>query len=91
VKELPEALAYDPLGEELNWFEAEATDFLSGAIESKRYFDRYLALRGIRAHDHRTYQDRTLSREEKRALDAVQAVGSPPSGAQPTAPPTPPK
>ncbi len=89
VKDLPAALAFDPLGEELNWLEAEATDFLWGAIESRRYFDRYLALRGIRAHDHRTYKDKTLTREEKRALDAVQAVGATP--AQPTPPPTPPK
>lgn len=74
----------DPLNEDLNWFAGETSDLLSGAIESKRFFDRYLALRGIRAHDHRTYKDRKLSREEKRALDAVQAVGTTPQvGAPP--------
>ena len=43
----------------------------------------YLALRGIRTHDHRTYKDRTLTREEKRAIDAVQAVAAAPSNPQP--------
>ena len=73
-----EALSYDPLGEELNYLAAEATDFLYGTIESRRWFDRFLALRGIRVHDHRTFQGRALTREEKRALDAVQATGTTP-------------
>jgi len=92
AKEAAEALGYDPLGEELNWYAGEASDFLAGSIESRRYFDRYLALRGIRAHDHRTYQDRELSKEEKRALDVVQSVGGTPgSGPQPPQVPPPPK
>lgn len=78
-----EALNYDPLNEELNWFGGESSDFLWGAIESRRWFDRYLALRGIRVHDHRTYKDRTLTREEKRAIDAVQAVATTPASPQP--------
>jgi hypothetical protein len=90
-KRATEALGYDPLNEELNWFAGEASDFLWGAIESKRYFDRYLALRGIRVHDHRTYKDRALTHEEKRALEAVQAVGSTPQNAQPPQSPTPPQ
>jgi hypothetical protein len=83
-KMIARGLREDPLNEDLNWLAGETSDLLSGAIESKRFFDRYLALRGIRAHDHRTYKDRKLSREEKRALDAVQAVGTTPqAGAQP--------
>lgn len=78
-----EALTYDPLNEDLNWFGGESSDFLWGSIESKRWFDRYLALRGIRVHDHRTFKDRTLTREEKRAIDAVQAVAMTPSSPQP--------
>ena len=78
-----EALNYDPLNEELNWFGGESSDFLWGSMESRRWFDRFLALRGIRVHDHRTFKDRTLTREEKRAIDAVQAVAAPPSSPQP--------
>jgi hypothetical protein len=40
-------------------------------MESQRWFDRYLALHGIRVNDHRTYKDRTLTHQEKRAIDAV--------------------
>jgi len=78
-----EALNYDPLNEELNWFGGESSDFLWGSMESRRWFDRFLALRGIRVHDHRTFKNRTLTREEKRAIDAVQAVTAPPSSSQP--------
>jgi hypothetical protein len=67
------ALSYDPLDEELNYFAGIATDFLQGQLQSRPYFDRYLALRGIRSHDHRTYQGRDLTAEERRALDAVQS------------------
>jgi hypothetical protein len=78
-----EALQYDPLNEELNWFGGESSDFLWGSMESKRWFDRYLALRGIRVNDNRTLKSRTLTREEKRAIDAVQAVGATPTGPHP--------
>ena len=81
-----QGLELDPLGEELNWIQGETSDFLQGSLESRRFFDRYLALRGIRVHDHRTHQGRDLSREEKRAIDVVQAAGSPQSG-PPTAQP----
>jgi hypothetical protein len=78
-----EALNYDLLNEELNWCAGESSDFLWGSIESRRWFDRYLALRGIRVHDHRTYKDRTLTKAEKRAIDAVQAVAMTPPSPQP--------
>jgi hypothetical protein len=67
----------DPLEPELNWLAGAASDFLSGSAESRRWFDRYLALHGIRAHDDRTYRGRKLTREEQRALDAVQGPAVP--------------
>ena len=84
-----EGLALDPLCEELSWLQGEVSDFLQGSLESRRFFDRYLALRGIRVHDYRTYKERNLSREEKRAIDVVQAAGSPQPGT--TGTPQPPK
>jgi hypothetical protein len=70
-----EALSYDPLNEELNYLVGLACDFNFGALESRRWFDRFLALRGIRSNDYKTYGDRKLTREENRALDAVQQPG----------------
>ncbi len=78
-----EALSLDPLNEELNWFAGESSDFLWGSIESRRWFDRFLALRGIRVHEYRTYEGRTLTREEKRAIEAVQAVATTPPSVNP--------
>lgn len=67
-----EAVGFDPLDEEAVWIAAVTSDAAQGRFESRRWFDRYLALHGIRAHDDRTFRGRTLSGEEKRALDAVQ-------------------
>lgn len=66
------ALALDPLDDEACWIAAHAADFLYGLTESRAWYDRFLALRGIRAHDHRTYSRRTLDAREREALDAVQ-------------------
>ena len=54
-------LVFDPLDEDLTWAVAMGLDFVWGVIESRPYFDRFLALRGIRSHDHRTIRDRTLT------------------------------
>ncbi|MAF64379.1 MAG: hypothetical protein CMJ84_01795 [Planctomycetes bacterium] len=70
-----EALALDPLNEELCYLAGVAGAFLLDPREVRAWFDRYLALRGIRAGDDRTYRDRALSAEEARALAAVQSVG----------------
>jgi hypothetical protein len=67
-----EGLAHDPLDDTLAWATAHAADFLYGLEESRPFYDRFLALRGIRAHDHRTMQGRDLDEREKEALDAVQ-------------------
>lgn len=66
-----QASGYDPLDQEAIWLAASTSDAAFGLFESRRWFDRYLALRGIRSHDDRTYRGRELTVEEKRALDAV--------------------
>ena len=65
------AAASDPLDEGAIWLAATTSDASSGRFEARRWFDRYLALHGIRAHDDRTYRGRTLTGEEQRALDAL--------------------
>jgi hypothetical protein len=67
-----EGLSIDPLDEELVFVCAHTTDFLWGAIQSREYCDRYLALRRIRAHDHKTIKGRELTEWENEALAAVQ-------------------
>lgn len=67
-----EGLAEDPFSPELTFYAALATDWSAGVTLSRPWFDRYLALRGIRAHDHRTYQGRKLEPDEQTALDEVQ-------------------
>ncbi len=73
-----EALAVDPLSDELCYLVAVSTDFQWGIRDSRQWFDRYLALRGIRANDHRTYKDRQLTADERRALEALQSPVEPP-------------
>ena len=69
-----EALALNPLNEELSYLTGVASAFLLDAREARAWFDRYLALRGIRAGDDRTYRRRDLTDEEARALQAVQGA-----------------
>lgn len=66
-----QAAVFDPLSEEAIWTAATTSDAAYGRFESRRWFDRYLALHGIRAHDDRTYRGRDLTAEEQRALDAL--------------------
>ena len=70
-----EGLGEDPFSPELNFYAAAATDWIADDARSRPWFDRFLALKGIRAHDHRTYQGRELSVDEQRALDVVQLGG----------------
>jgi len=67
-----QALALDPLDPDAVWALAHSTDFLFGLVESRPWYDRFLALRGIRSHDHRTYAERKLDVREREALDSVQ-------------------
>ncbi len=74
-----QALELDPIGLECVWAIATSTDAAAGRLEARRYYDRFLALRGIRVQEARTYQGRTLSLEERKALEAVRdGVGKPP-------------
>ncbi|MBI5363799.1 MAG: hypothetical protein HZA53_11520 [Planctomycetes bacterium] len=66
-----QAAAFDPLSEEAIWIAATTSDAAYGRFEARRWFDRYLALHGIRAYDDRTYRGRELTAEEERALDAL--------------------
>ncbi|MCE9595669.1 MAG: hypothetical protein K8S98_15885 [Planctomycetes bacterium] len=66
------ALAKDPLAEEATWIEAKTIDFFEGEVYSRPHYDRYLALRGIRAHEWRTLRDRQLTTREQDALNVVQ-------------------
>jgi len=67
-----EGVAVDPLDEDLAYVLAHATNFLWGADRSRAVYDRYLALRGIRAHDYRTLKGRALTARENEALAVVQ-------------------
>jgi len=67
-----EALQHDPLDERAVWLMAHASEFHYGLLQSRPWYDRYLALRRIRSHDHRSYQGRKLDVRENEALEAVQ-------------------
>lgn len=81
------ALALDPLDVDACWVAAHTSDFIYGIVESRAWYDRFLALRGIRAHDHRTYAGRKLDAREREALDGVQRALLGPGSAQPSNPP----
>src|SRR4029453_8986601 len=67
-------LVLDPLSEELVWIVAKSADFFDGQRISRPFFDRYLALRGIRANEWKTIGGRTLTADEREALDEVQGT-----------------
>lgn len=77
-----QAAQLDPLEENAVWIAAHCSEFLYGLLESRPWYDRYLALRRIRSHDHRTYADRRLTPHETEALGVVQRSilpGQPPA------------
>lgn len=65
-------LVLDPLDEDLTWIAAESSYYRYGGLGSRSLYGRYLALRGIRPWDYRTYQGRALTKREERALWVVQ-------------------
>ncbi len=67
-----QAAEFDPLADDAVWIVAHAAEFQFGLLESRPWYDRYLALRRIRSHDHRSYQERKLTARESEALEAVQ-------------------
>lgn len=68
-----QGLSLDPLDEVCAFAAASAEDFAWGPRLSRPLFDRYLALRGIRTHDHLTLKGRRLTPWEQQALAAVTA------------------
>ena len=75
LRHAEEGLAEDPFSSELTFYMALSTDWLADRVRSRPWFDRFLALKGVRAHDHRTYQGKELSTDVQIALDAVQSNG----------------
>ena len=71
-----EGLEFDPLDERLTWIAAETNDLVGGGADARTLFERYLALRGIRSWDDRSYRGRELSEREERALWVVQSGGA---------------
>lgn len=68
-----EGISQDPFEDELCYWAGIATDFLYDRWQSRVWLDRYLALRGIRAHSPETFA-RELGAEERYALELVQSV-----------------
>ena len=71
LSEAVRGLAADPLHEELSYWMGVASDLIDTPRESRAWFDRFLALRGIRAQDARTTTGRELTFQEKYALEKV--------------------
>lgn len=80
-----EGLAYDPLDAELAYAAALMSRYVGGTLETLSHYDRFLALRGIRVHEHRTWQERELTDEEEDALFFIQQYEqeNPPGGVPP--------
>lgn len=69
-----EGLAIDPLNAELAYFAGLSADFTQGPRVTRPWFDRFLAIRGIREHDARGLE-RPLDAWETHALDEVRDGG----------------
>jgi hypothetical protein len=67
-----EGLAFDPLDEDLTWVVAHSVDYQWASQYSRTYYDRFLALRGIRSNDDRTYRHKELDAREREALFVLQ-------------------
>ena len=71
-------LDLDPLDEGLTWRMAELTQAVYGLEESQAWFDRYLALQGIRVGKEGVGTERELAEREQRAVEVVlRAVSAP--------------
>ncbi|MEE8469368.1 MAG: hypothetical protein V3T22_12990 [Planctomycetota bacterium] len=66
-----EGLRLDPLHPELHYVIGLALDFFAGRNLSIPHYDRYLALRGVRHWDYRTFSFQELNDMEEYALLAV--------------------
>lgn len=66
-----EGLHADPLHADVQYLMGIAVDFFAGHLESARYFDRFLALRGVRHWEYDTFGHRDLDAAEEYALLVV--------------------
>jgi hypothetical protein len=62
----------DPLGQDLTWTVAELERHFGNSWEAASAYDRWLALRGIRAHDEGTWPRAGLDERERDAVWYVQ-------------------
>lgn len=67
-----QGLRNDPLDAELAYAAGTMAEFVAGTYESLSYFDRFLALSGIRVHDDRNWRKRKLTDEETHAVFQIQ-------------------
>jgi len=71
-------LSIDPLNAELCYYAGLSSDFLYGKLEAVKWYDRFLALRGLRAHESSTTRGRVMTEQERNAYDVVQRVARTP-------------
>jgi len=69
-----EGLDGDPFDDGLAWTAAGLARILSGDLEALSYYDRFLALRGRRAHDERTWPPEGLDEREDEAVYYIQLI-----------------
>ena len=74
LSEALKGIGADPFDEELLYRTGLITDLLYDTQESRQWFDRYLALRGVRLHLSQT-TERDLSEEERHALGVLMRGG----------------
>ncbi len=65
-------LSFDPLNADLCYYAGESSEFLEGDLQALSWYDRYLALRGLRAYSTSETRGRPLTDKEQRALNLIQ-------------------
>ena len=66
-----QGLAFDPFDDELAYAAGLMAEFVSGTLESIDYYDRFLALRGIRVYLDQNWPDE-LTDEEEHSIFQIQ-------------------
>jgi len=69
-----DSLRHDPLDEEMCYTAATMARYVAGTREALSHYDRYLALRGIRLAEGRTWNRSDLTEEEEDAILFVQQI-----------------
>ncbi len=68
-----DGLFQDPFNPLLNYLAGEAVDYSEGVRYSRAFYDRFLALRGLRYYEYASFGWRHLTKRELRALERVQS------------------